>query len=132
MQGLREFFVLWGYVLFSVLALLAFVAPLVETITPDNPTGGAGVYAPIIALCTAAMAILESVVTEEQGRIISKIFIAVGALASSYLWIAEGAKMHPFEPTLSLQLLLLFGLTGLLTVAIPLWVVIGKAGQSPR
>ena len=98
----------------------------------DNPTGGAGVTLPSLHFAPQLWSILESVVTEEQGRIISKIFIAVGALASSYLWIAEGAKMHPFEPTLSLQLLLLFGLTGLLTVAIPLWVVIGKAGQSPR
>ena len=53
--------VTWGYWAIGLIAVAAFVAPLFETATEEDPTAGAGTSAPIIALCTAAVLLSQAV-----------------------------------------------------------------------
>ena len=112
--------VTWGYWVIGLIAVVAFVAPLFETATEEDPTGGAGISAPIIALCTAAVLLSQALGNGGmQFRRIPSIFIGIGSVASAYFWIAAEAGAHPFAPQLPLILGILLLLAAFATISVP-------------
>ena len=117
--------VVWGYSAISLVVIAAFWAALSATPMDDDPTGGAGTFAPIIALCTAAMWLSESVFARNSKgpRPIPSVLMAGGMLASAYLWMASEAETHPLDPTLATQLVILAIASGIATISIPLMLL---------
>lgn len=111
----------WWYSIATVIAIAAFLAPLLTAPSDENPTGGAGLFAPVVALCTAAIVLAEAVNAKRfQFRRIPSMFIGIGSMATAYLWMAAEADVHPANPTLLGAISLLWIVAALATVAMPL------------
>ncbi len=112
--------VTWGYWAIGLIAVAAFMAPLFNPATEEDPTGGAGVSAPVIALCTAAVLLSQAVGSGGMRfRRMPSIFIAIGSVTSAYLWMAAEARVHPFDPQLPLVLGILLLLAAFTMIAVP-------------
>ena len=109
----------WSWVA-AVAALIAFVIPLFNAPTDEDPTGGAGLLAPVVALCVAAMILTEAIKAGElKIRRFPSIFISLGSMGSAYLWMAGENNSHPLDPELPVALAILFAIPAL-TLAVPL------------
>ena len=114
----------WWYWTLALIAAVAFATSLFAESTTEDPAGGAGVSAPIVALCVAAIVLSEAMNAGElRIRRLPSIFVGVGGLASAYLWVADAAKTHPANPELPLVLVVIFVLAALAAVAVPLFVL---------
>ena len=117
----------WWYGIAAAAATFAFVLPLLTAPTDEVPTGNAGVFAPMVALFTAAIIFAEAVNGRAlQPRRIPSFCIGIGSMASAYLWIAGEAGIHPANPTLLTPLLLLLAMGALVTVGVPLVALASK------
>ena len=79
----------WWSGVAAVAAAIAFLIPFLNAPTDQDPTGSAGPFAPIVALCVAAMILAKSV--KGGGlriRRMPSIFIGLGSMGSAYLWMA--------------------------------------------
>ena len=104
----------------AVAALIAFMVPFLIAPTDQDPTGGAGLSAPVVALCVAAMILTEAIKAGRlQIRRIPGIFIGLGSIGSAYLWMAAESNAHPLDPELPLTLAILFAIAAL-TLAVSL------------
>lgn len=127
MATLRHSIITWGYGTFVFVAAVAFATPLFQESTEEDPSGGAGLYAPLIALCVAATLLLEALKPGEfRIRRIPSIFAALGGSASAYFWVADAAKTHPFSWELPLVLLVILGLAAFTTGLALLFVLAEK------
>ena len=116
----------WWPVLCSIVAAFAFATPFLTSGTADAPSGEAGLYAALIALCAAAMITAEAVNADKmQIRKPQAICIGTCALASAYLWIAAEAEIHPADPQLMAQLSFIW-IAVLLAFVIPLIVLVSR------
>ena len=73
----------------------------------------------MVAICVAAMVLAEAV--NAKGMHVRKlpgIFIAIGSVASAYLWMADAGDTHPREPILLGTLILLFFMGAILAVPV--------------
>ena len=121
----------WWYWTLGVIAAAAIAAPMLAESTESDPSAGAGVSAPIVALCTAAIVFSEAMHAGElRIRRIPSIFVGIGGLGSAYLWIADAAKTHPANPELPLVLGIIFGLAAVATITVPL--VVMSMGRNPN
>ena len=105
----------WWFAVAAGAAVIAFIIPLLNTATDEDPAREAGLFAPVVALCVAAMILAES--TKAGGlqvRRVPGIFIGLGSMASAYLWMAEASDVHPRDFELPLTLAILFGLAALM------------------
>ena len=110
----------WWYGVAAVAAAIAFLIPFLNAPTDQDPTGGAGPFAPIVALCVAAMILAEAVRGGGlQIRRMPSIFIGLGSMGSAYLWMAAESDAHPLDPELPLALAILFAMAAVM-VSIPL------------
>lgn len=118
--SLRAIVIWWQWIV-AVIAIAAFLAPLVTPPTEDNPTADAGLFAPVIALCVAAMVLTQAAVQARglKVRTVPNIGIGIASMASAYLWIADEAETHPLDPELPVVLLALLIAAALATIAIP-------------
>ena len=117
----------WWYWTLALIAAAAFAAPLFEASTKEDPSGGAGISAPIVALCAAAILLSEALNAGElRIRRIPSMFVAIGGLASAYLWVSDAAKTHPTNPELPLVLAVILGSAAVATIAVPLFVLTTK------
>ncbi len=62
LRKMRGFFHLWWYAIIIAIGIASFVTSLQSQPSDIYPSGGAGIYAAIIAMCVAATALTESVV----------------------------------------------------------------------
>ena len=116
-----------------MIAAAAFAVPLLEESTKEDPTGGAGIYAPIVALCAAAILLSEAMNAGElRIRRIPSFFVGIGGLASAYLWVADATKTHPTNPELPLAMVVIFALASVATVAVPLFVLTTKQDSNQQ
>ena len=127
-----EAIVNWWSGLAAVAAATAFLIPFLNAPTDQDPTGGAGPFAPIVALCVAAMILAESVKGGGlQIRRMPSIFIGLGSMGSAYLWMAAESDAHPLDPELPLTLVILFAIAAvMLTVPLIAWSKSRSNGQS--
>ena len=118
----------WWYAVAAAGAVISFSIPLMMTPTIEDPTGGAGLFAPVVAICVAAMVLAEAVNAGGlQLRRIPGIFIAVGSMASAYLWMAAESGTHPRDPALLGALALIFLMGALVTLFVPLTALLVKS-----
>lgn len=95
--------------IFVLVALSAFLNPMLTSPSEDNPTGNAGISVSIIALCLAAIAFIRSTKSNRSGfGRIPAMCVGVGGLVSAYLLVAATTGVHPRDPLLPTLLLLLF------------------------
>lgn len=122
----------WWSGLAAVAAAIAFMIPFLNAPTDQDPTGGAGSFAPIVALCVAAMFFAESVGGGGlRIRRMSSIFIGLGSMGSAYLWMAAESDAHPLDPQLPLLLAILFGMAAvMLTVPLIIWSITRSDGTA--
>ena len=110
-----------------ILGIFSFVTPLTIEPTADDPAGQAGLYAALVALCTAGIVLAEAA-RESKVRLLPKVCIGVGTLATAYLWIADEAGVHPMNPSLPGSILLLY-LLAAVVFSIPMLLII-TSGES--
>ena len=128
----RETILNWWSVVAAGAAVIAFIIPLLNAPTDQDPTGAAGLFAPVVALCVAAMILTEAIKAGGlQVRRIPSIFIGLGGMGSAYLWMAEASDAHPRDLELPLTLVILFVIAALtLTVPLIAWSNSRSNGQS--
>ena len=122
----------WSWVA-AVAALIVFMVPFLTPPTDEDPTGGAGLLAPVVALCVAAMILTEAIKAGGlKIRRIPSISIGLGGIGSAYLWMAAESNAHPLDPELPLALAILFAMAATVTLVASLisWSNSRSSGQS--
>ena len=124
----------WWSGVAAVAAVIAFIFPLLNAPSDQDPTGGAGLFAPVVALCVAAMILTEAIKAEGlKVRRIPGILIGLGSMGSAYLWMATESDAHPLDPELPVTLAILFGIAALmLMVPLIAWGNSRSNGKSSR
>ena len=103
-QWIREY---W-YAITTTFAVIVFLAALFSEPTEKDPSGGAGFYAAMLAMCAAAIFIAEAAYAKDAPvRRWPGVFLGVVTMASAYLWVAAESEVHPARWEL-------FGAVGLL------------------
>ncbi len=114
----RETIVEWWSLVAAAAATIALLIPFLTAPTDQDPTGGAGLFAPVVALCVAAMIFTEALKAGRlQIRRIPGVFIGLGSMGSAYLWMAAENNSHPLDPELPLALAILFAMAATFTLA---------------
>lgn len=106
----------WLHVLLFTVAGAGFAAALLApTSTVDNPAEGAGIYAPVIALCVGVAFLVDGIATRrmKRPRPLVTVLLALGMMASAYLWLAGEAEVHPMHPGLAFEVGFLFAAASL-------------------
>ena len=99
-----------------VMVLMAGIAILVTVFTAsteEDPAGFAGVSAPIVALCTATVALTHAVNGGVRIGRTKGIIIGVGSVISAYLWMVDAADVHLLSLDVPFMLLIIFVLATL-------------------
>lgn len=111
----------WWYAAVAVAAIAALTIPLVTKPTEEDPTGGAGLYAPMVAFCVALYVISQAINTGGlHFQRVPAISIGIGSLLSAYLWMADGAGVHSLDPTLPIVVAVLLAWAAIVTFVVPL------------
>jgi len=136
------------HVILVALAILAFVAALIDPPSEDKPVllkcvneddstllkcetedkpagGSAGAYAALIAFITAGLALSKTVEAREKAKRVLDVLIGFGLAAAGYLWIAAEAETHPRSLEIPSLLSVLFVLTAVLVLLPLVPVLIG-------
>ena len=106
------------YWLWALIIVFAYIIPFCSS-TEENPTGGAGSFAPLVALFTAMIALSRS-------KLNAKLFpspdilIGLGSLFTAHLWLADAEGIPPFSLEVP-RIILLLAISG----AILLLVILG-------
>lgn len=102
----------WTMAIAVAFVVVVVIADAIETPTTDpNPAQTAGSFAPIVALCTAFMALSQA----RSGRSLRiwprpDIYIGVSSVICAYLWILDEAGKHLFDPELPIVLSFFFAI----------------------
>ena len=118
-RKMRDFFDVWWYAIISAIGIASFIVSLQSQPSDSNPSGEAGFYAAIIAMCVAAIALTESVVKPKYPKLV-KVVMGIGVCASAYLWVSAEAKVHPLAPELGWSWLVLFIAMSIFTLFVPI------------
>ena len=123
---------MYWYIVSAILGIVTFVASMTAEPTANDPAGQAGLYAALIALCTAGIGLAEAA-RDSNFRPLPKIFIGVGTLATAYIWIAAEAGVHPMNPSLPGSILLLYLLAaGVFSIPMLLIITTGASNWLSR
>ena len=121
----------WWFVVATAAAIISFVMPFLEPPTDQDPTGGAGSFAPIVAVCVGAMIVAEAVRSEGlQIRWKPGICIGLGSMGSAYLWMAAESDAYPRNLELPLTLILL-SVMAAVVVTVPM-IALGTSKSSGK
>ena len=104
----------WWITAVAIIAVLAFFQAGVE--------GKVTMQDGLVALCVATVFLIEAI-RKRQGLMILG---GVGGIASSYLWVANGAKASPFD----FQLLAIMGLLFIMAMIAGFGIMIPFIGSS--
>ncbi len=116
----------WGvvflhYLIFSV-AVAALIGAFATAATDDQPSGDAGIAAPMIAFCVALLLLLETFGLGGDGwhktRGIAIVFFSA---SSAWFWIATSVETHPASIVLLGNFLFLWGVG---TIAGLVWTAV--------
>ena len=122
---------IWLYAALSLIAVIALASALYSEPTKEDPAGGAGSYAPIVALCTAGMVISQlSSSAAPRLRPIQSLCIGLGSIATAYLWHAAEAEVHPSDVALLTNISILFLLAIVATATVPLIGIVVRLRSS--
>ena len=127
-RKIRGFFHAWWYAIIIAIGIASFGASLESQPADSDPSGGAGFYAAIIAMCVAATTLTQSVVKPKYPRLV-KVGIGIGVCASAYLWVSAEAKAHPLAPELGWSWLVLFIAMSIFTLFVPIMGLFGRGNE---
>ena len=129
-----EWIIRWWFLIAAGTAGVSFVISLAVAPTdPQNPGREAGMFAPVIAICVAAMLLAEALNARGlQLRRTPGILIALGSMASAYLWMAAESGTHPREPALIGTLALIFSVGALAALAVPMTALLMKSQSADQ
>ena len=92
---------------------IAIITAVLTPSTDEYPAGFAGVSAPIVALCTATVALIHAVNGGVRIGRTKGIFLVLGSVTSAYLWMADAADAHLLSLEVPILLLMIFALASL-------------------
>ena len=124
-EGKYGKFILWPWYL-ALLALGAaiIVAAISSQATENDPTGGAGFYAAMMALCVASFFLTHSTVNIRSSSPVDyavNFVIGIGLFVGAYFWVSSESGVHPTDPQLSNAMLVLsIGVASIALLLIPL------------
>ena len=121
-------FIFWTMVVAVAFSIIAVIVHAIETPTTDpNPAEMAGIFAPIVALCTAFMA-LSQAANGRSLRIRPKpgIYIGGGSVICAYLWIVDESGNHLFDPDVAAHT---FCVSCYISAGCPCNIIASPAGQ---
>ena len=107
----------------SVLGVFAFIAAF-ESITPYDPTGESGLYAALIAFCSASLALTLGLT---PNRWAWNVVTWLGAMAAAYLWMVAESETSPSDTGIPLVVAVLFGIVGGMTAFIYATFLAGRS-----
>ena len=125
-EQLTDFVSTWWILIASIVGVATFVSGFFSSATPEDPSGGAGVFGGILALCVAAIVFAEKVnPAVTKFRRAPEVCIGVGSVGSAYLLLVGAAGAHPTDPTLPDILGMIWGAAGVtaLILAIIAWTI---------
>ena len=126
---MRGFFHIWWYAIIVVIGIVSFIASLQRQPSDSDPSGGAGFYAAIIAMCVAAAALTESVVKPKYPKLV-KVVMGIGVCLSAYLWVSAELNVHPLSSELWWSWAMLLIVTCSATLVIPVFAfALGLLGR---
>ena len=118
------------YCVACTVATVAFITAMTSEMTQDNPSGEAGLYAPLVALSVAVLFLVEAFdVGVWPSRRLRIVAVGLGSLASAYLWIADEAGVHPSDPKLIVDLLVVWIAVAVVASTLILAVILGNRGD---
>ena len=118
----------WLYRILGIAVIFVYAIPFMQS-TNENPTGGAGSFAPLIALYTAMLILLRSRVSADANwRVSPDIMIGLGSLFTAHLWLVDSEGISPLDVTLPLLVLLAL-IPG---VAITVWLFVPEIVRAVR
>ena len=126
--AIRSALGIYWYIVSVILGIVTFVASMTTEPTANDPAGQAGLYAALVALCTAGIVLAEAA-RESKVRPLPKVCIGVGTLATAYLWIADEAGVHPMNLSLPGSILLLY-LLAAVVFSIPMLLIITSGASN--
>ena len=113
----------------TVAAVALFTAMTVEG-TQDNPSGEAGLYAPLVAFSVAVLFLIEvfdvGVWPSRRLRIAA---VSLGSLASAYLWLADEAGVHPSDTKLIIDLSVVWIVAAVAASTLILVIILSNRGD---
>ena len=102
---------LWTWYLVIVALGAAITAAAISgQPTESDPSGGAGFYAAMMALCVASLFLTYNTIKIEGWRppdYVVNLLVGFGLLVSAYLWVSSELEAHPFAPELPNAMLVL-------------------------
>ena len=118
----------WWFSIPMGIGIIAILATTFSASTADNPAGLAGVYAPLVALCTASIAFTQVIHPGGQRqRNVARIAIGLGSIVSAYLWLASESELHPTSLELLRGMGLVILVTATLTVVVPIGMLLSRS-----
>ena len=98
-EQITDFVSTWWIIVASFVGLATFASAFFSPATEEDPSGGAGIFGGIIALCVAAIVFAEKVnPAVTKFRRAPEVCIGVGSVGSAYLLLLGAAKAHPTDP----------------------------------
>ena len=127
-MDLRRVVAKWLYRILGIAVFFVYMIPFLNS-TDEDPTGGAGSFAPLVALYAAMLVLLRGRVSEDASWGISpNVMIGIGSLFTAHLWLADAEGTHPLDPSLPLAVVLAL-IPG---VAITVWVFVPEIARAVR
>ena len=107
----------------SVLGVFAFIAAFGSS-TPENHAGESGLYAALIAFCSASLALTLGLT---PNRWAWNVVTWLGAMAAAYLWMVAESETSPFNMGVPLVVAVLSGIVGGMTAFMYLMFLVGRS-----
>lgn len=102
----------------EITILSAYGLGLLSTLSGDNPAGSTGLFAPIVALSTAMIVVVQKKITSDTNVfILPERAIAIGSIFTAHLWLSDASGYAPFSIQL-IGIVFVVALVGLASTAL--------------
>ena len=86
---------LFAHLAVAIFMVLAFLTAVISTPTERQPSGEAGLYAPVMAIGVGTLLLLNRTrFGGSRGKLIRELMVIAGSMGSAVLWLADAAETH--------------------------------------
>ena len=123
-----------GFYLVVLFSAAAIYTAFTAESTDKDPSGGAGLYAAMVAMFTGAMLVLEKESTRRLSRwkSLPRVLICLSAMVGAYLWIAAESNVLPGNRELVRGVTAVWLITAILAIALGLWASVFTSTLNDR